>query len=326
MTALNNAPAAPTPSQRSALETPLVGTSPLQPGDVLVFGVYGDNDRGAARCSDLVACLNVWSRAVRPELLSGLGPAWACHAAIYAGDGVLLHASGPGWDSFVLEADNAVEYLAKHQRMTTVLRCRDRAVAAHAGAIARAVSRHAGSEKVYGAARLLWQMLQIAVAPGRDDDALLRGLERAIEGDRSCFDSTDALITCSGLVSTILHLAARNAGEARAIEGVPCQVPPYDLCAALLAHPRWRTVASVQAPGLRRPFALPEAPAQRARTFLARHPALLLASTTALCATLAGLFELGIGKLLARWLLDGDRRPVARPAGSPRSARRGGIA
>ena len=64
---------------------PAVDVASLQPGDVLIFGVYA-GECEERLCSDVVSCLNVLGQALYSGRFAGVPAAWACHVAIYAGD------------------------------------------------------------------------------------------------------------------------------------------------------------------------------------------------------------------------------------------------
>lgn len=280
----------------------------LQPGDVLLFGVF-ERECKERLCSDVVSILNVLGAALFSDRFAGVPAAWACHAAIYAGDNTLVHATGPD-TTFVLAAEPLDRYLAEHPRLCTVFRANDAALARRAAALAVELARVAGAARRYSVPRLLVQLALQAVYPGRSDAALAGAVRRAIERDENPFDAKDALLSCSSLVSTLFHVAARGDGR-----GIRCDLSPYDLFVELSEHRAWRVHSVAQPEGLAS-TPLPDLRARRApieRPNALRSLSFALSLLGGSCVVL--LFALGLGRALHRRLL--RSRSGAEPAAAP---------
>ncbi len=301
---------------------PAVDAGALRPGDVLVFGVFA-GECEERLCSDVVSCLNVFGQALYPGRFAGVPASWACHVAIYAGGDTLVHATGPS-TTFLLAADDIHAYLAENPRLCTVLRARDAALGDRAAKMALALVRAPGPERRYTTAGLLTRITLQCTLQGRRDAALVAGIRRSIRENVSCLWTSGGLVSCSSLVSTILHVAAEDTGSARSVAGIPCDISPYNLLVELLDRPSWRVVQTV-APAALRSTVLPD----RARARAARPPltlqrsALFVALTLLVVSAVGMAFMLGFGRALHTLLMRRDAAAAVRFAPSARTRLRG---
>lgn len=270
--------------------------SALQPGDVLLFGVF-ERECEERLCSDIVSILNALGGALMPERYAAVPAQWACHAAIYAGDNKLVHATGPE-TTFVLAVDEIEPYLAEHPRLCTVFRSKDRALARRAAALALAVASVERAERRYSVPCLLVLLGLQAVFPGRCDEALAEAVVRSARERTSCFDASGALLSCSSFVSTLFHVAA----EGRPLR-FACDLSPYDLFVELANDPAWRLVTYVRPDGLSStPLpAMDDPRAAYSRSNVERVLPFILSLLGGACVVLA--FAVGLGRALHQRLM-----------------------
>lgn len=285
---------------RSSLEL-----SSLRAGDVVIFGVF-ERECDERLCSDVVSLLNGLGAALMPDRYAGVHTAWACHAAIYAGAGMLVHATGPD-TTFVLAVEQLEPYARAHPRLATVFRFDDAQIAEDAAALALSLANASHARRRYSVSALLLQLGLQAVFPGRCDAVIEARVSDATRTGSNPFDGARGLLSCSALVSAVLHLAARRRGVEL---GFSSDVSPFDLLVAMLEAPAWRLVA------IARPEALRATPLPRlegARSIRPRSIAALAlpfaASMIAGCVV-ALLFAAGAGRSLHRFVFD---RPAPTP-------------
>ncbi len=277
----------------------------LLPGDVLLLGIF-EEDRGDRRCSDFISCMNVWGQRVFAERFAGVDPGWACHAAIYVGEGKLVHATGPGVEPvFHVAVEDAEAYLAEHPRLGTVFRCNDQALARNAAETALRLAEVTPREQRFTTVGLLVRLTLQAMFPGRGDRSLVAAVTRSVQENTGSLHALDGVLSCSAFVSGTFHAAAQVRGKAVAMEHVSADVSPYELFVALLDSPRWQVVAR-QVPAGLRPFARRfSRTASTSPRPLKDWPAhLLLLPSLLVVLSVVAVFALGLGRRLQALLLE----------------------
>ena len=292
----------------------------LRPGDVIFMGIFGA-ECADGLAADVISCFNGSGQLAFPARFAGVPAALATHTALYLGDGLIAHASGRG-TSVVLGVEDLAAYLAAHPRLVTVLRCADQRVAGEAAALGRALAAGASSARKFAATGIIATMLLQGMFPGRRDEEMRRGFEEALRTGGDCLLTTRCMVLCSAFVGTILRLATERCDRGRALDGIAGDISPFELLAALLAHPLWERVGTYQPDGFERAVVARagSTPARRGARCPSSASVLWVLAALIVVPCIVAVFYLGWGRALQAALFTVTDATARRARRSPMTA------